>query len=64
MRQCDRARPHPQRGQVMAEYLVVAGALALLFTVVVTTDADLLAQVLSAVSTFFRRFSFALSLPT
>lgn len=48
----------------MAEYLVVAGAVALLFTVIVTTDADLLAQVLSAVSTFFRRFSFALSLPT
>lgn len=56
--------PNRQAGQVLAEYIVVLGALAALFTVVFLTDADVLQQMLAAVTSLFRRFSFALSLPT
>jgi Flp pilus assembly pilin Flp len=54
---CDRAR-----GQAAVEYLVVLG-LTTLVIVVATVDPSVLDQLIAAVKSFFKAFSFALSIP-
>ena len=57
-------RTHRMRGQSSTEYAVVCAALAFALGIGMVDDTSVLRELLQALQTAYRRFSFALSLPT
>ena len=51
-------------GQAMVEYLVVTGALVMALGISLADDDSVLWQLASAFQEAYRRFSFAISIPT
>lgn len=63
-RACGVSRRLHQYGQSTTEYVIVCGALALILGIGMVNDNSVLKQLIAALQQAYKRFSFAMSLPT
>lgn len=52
--------PTPQRGQAIAEYIIVL-ALGVIVLIAVAAEPSVIQQILDAIKSFFKAFSYAIS---